>query len=225
MRFASAAIIIMSIMRWMPRTSWTSISNSSLTAERSIVRALTPWCASFPPLATKLDPAKRPFVVVDPRAGHGPGIGGMKQDSEIGVALAAGHPCYFIGFLPEPLPGQTIEDVWNAEARFIEEVARRHPEANGKPVVIANCQAGWQTMIMAATNPDIAGPLLIAGAPLSYWAGVRGKNPMRYLGGLLGGSWMTAMAGDLGRGQVRRRQPGCELRIDGSGQHLLEQAV
>ena len=76
----------------------------------------------------------------------------MKQDSEIGVALAAGHPCYFIGFLPEPLPGQTIEDVWNAEARFIEEVARRHPEANGKPVVIANCQAGWQTMIMAATQ-------------------------------------------------------------------------
>src|SRR4051812_33556704 len=32
------------------------------------------------------DPTMRPFVVVDPRAGHGPGIGGMKQDSEIGVA-------------------------------------------------------------------------------------------------------------------------------------------
>ena len=99
------------------------------------------------------------------------------------------------------MPEQTIEDVWNAEALFVEEVARRHPGAIGKPVVIANCQAGWQTMIMAATNPDIAGPLLIAGAPLSYWAGVRGKNPMRYLGGLLGGSWMTAMAGDLGAGK------------------------
>ena len=36
--------------------------------------------------------AKPPFVVVYLRAGHGPGIGGMKQDSEIGVALAAGHP-------------------------------------------------------------------------------------------------------------------------------------
>ena len=54
---------------------------------------------------------------------------------------------------------------------------------------------------MAATHPGVAGPLLIAGAPLSYWAGVRGKNPMRYLGGLLGGSWMTAMAGDLGAGK------------------------
>ena len=29
---------------------------------------------------------KRPFVVIDPRAGHGPGIGGFKMDSEIGVA-------------------------------------------------------------------------------------------------------------------------------------------
>ena len=225
MCFASAAIIIMSIKRSMPRTCWTSTLSLSLTDERLTVRRLRAGAASFPRLARSVDPAKRPFVVVDPRAGHGPGIGGMKQDSEIGVALAAGHPCYFIGFLPEPLPDQTIEDVWNAEALFIEEVARRHPEASGKPVVIANCQAGWQTMIMAATHPDVAGPLLIAGAPLSYWAGVRGKNPMRYLGGLLGGSWMTAMAGDLGAGKFDGAEPGRELRIDGSGQHLLEQAL
>src|SRR4029450_11776128 len=52
-----------------------------------------------PPKTAQLDPARRPFVVVDPRAGHGPGIGGFKADSEIGVALKAGHPCYFIGFL------------------------------------------------------------------------------------------------------------------------------
>ena len=88
------------------------------------------------------DPGKRAFVVVDPRAGHGPGIGGMKKESEIGVALGDGHPCYFIGFTPEPMPEQTIEDVWNAEAEFIREVAGRHP-TGGKPAVIANCQAGW----------------------------------------------------------------------------------
>ena len=41
---------------------------------------------------------------------------------------------------------------------------------------------------------------MLAGSPLSYWAGVRGKNPMRYLGGLLGGTWLTALAGDLGHG-------------------------
>lgn len=146
------------------------------------------------------DSSKRPFVVVDPRAGHGPGIGGMKQDSEIGVALENGHPCYFIGFLPEPLPGQTIEDVWNTEAIFLEEVARRHPDG-GKPVVIGNCQAGWQSAIMAATHPDVPGPLMLAGAPLSYWAGVHGKNPLRYLGGMLGGTWLTKAAGDLGGGR------------------------
>jgi hypothetical protein len=58
----------------------------------------------IPPEGTAIDPNKRPFIVFDPRAGHGPGIGGMKHDSEIGVALAAGHPCYFVGFLPAPVP-------------------------------------------------------------------------------------------------------------------------
>jgi Protein of unknown function (DUF3141) len=63
----------------------------------------------------------------------------MKPESEIGVALRAGHPVYFIGFLPKPEPGQTIEDVCHAEGTFIEDVAQRHPEAEGKPIVIANC--------------------------------------------------------------------------------------
>ena len=158
-----------------------------------------------PPAGTTIDPAKPPFVVVDPRAGHGPGIGGMKHDSEIGVALAAGHACYFIGFFPEPMPGQTIEDVCSAEAAFLEEVAARHPEAEGKPVVIGNCQAGWQTMIAAALRPELFGAVLLAGSPLSYWAGVRGRNPMRYLGGTLGGTWLTALSGDLGNGKFDGR--------------------
>src|SRR5258706_10474862 len=55
-----------------------------------------------PPKGLKTDPNKRPLVVIDPRAGHGPGIGGSKPDSEIGVALRQGHPCYFITFAPEP---------------------------------------------------------------------------------------------------------------------------
>jgi hypothetical protein len=153
-----------------------------------------------PPEGTVTDPVKPPFVVVDPRAGHGPGIGGMKQDSEIGVALAAGHATYFVGFRPKPEPRQTIEDVCRAEAAFLEAVAARHPEAEGKPVLVANCQAGWQIMMTAAIRPDLFGPILLAGSPLSYWAGVRGRNPMRYLGGTLGGTWLTALAGDLGNG-------------------------
>jgi hypothetical protein len=153
-----------------------------------------------PPAGVVVDPKARPFVVVDPRAGHGPGIGGFKADSEIGVALRAGHPCYFVGFLPEPVPGQTIEDVMAAEAAFLERVIERHPEAEGRPVIVGNCQAGWAMMLVAATRPELCGPIIVAGAPLSYWAGVRGANPMRYTGGLLGGSWLTALAGDLGHG-------------------------
>jgi pimeloyl-ACP methyl ester carboxylesterase len=154
-----------------------------------------------PPSGVKIDTKFRPFVVVDPRAGHGPGIGGFKADSEIGVAMKAGHPCYFIGFLPEPMPGQTIEDIARAEAVFIERVIALHPDADGKPCVIGNCQAGWAVMMLASLRPELFGPLIIAGAPLSYWAGVRGRNPMRYSGGLLGGSWLTALTGDLGGGK------------------------
>ena len=43
-----------------------------------------------PPEGAEIDPRRRPFVVVDPRAGHGPGIGGFKADSEIGVASRQG---------------------------------------------------------------------------------------------------------------------------------------
>jgi uncharacterized protein DUF3141 len=146
------------------------------------------------------DARKRPFVVFDPRAGQGPGIGGMKHDSEIGEVLQAGHPCYFVGFLENPIPGQTVEDVCRAEARFVAKVAEMHPEADGKPCLIGNCQAGWQIMLMSAIQPDLVGPVLVAGAPLSYWAGTHGKAPMRYLGGLLGGTWLTALSGDLGNG-------------------------
>jgi pimeloyl-ACP methyl ester carboxylesterase len=154
-----------------------------------------------PPEGTLIDELKRPFVVIDPRAGHGPGIGGFKAESEIGEAMRAGHACYFIGFTPVPEAGQTIEAVIEAWAVFLERVAQLHAGAEGKPVVIGNCQAGWALMMLAAKYPDVCGPLIVAGSPLSYWAGVRGANPMRYTGGLLGGSWLTALVSDLGHGK------------------------
>jgi Protein of unknown function (DUF3141) len=42
--------------------------------------------------------------------------------------------------------------------------------------------------------------MVIAGAPLSYWGGVHGKNAMRYLGGWYGGSWLDRMMSDIGNG-------------------------
>ena len=162
-------------------------------ANYALVRITPP--ADCPPA----DAAKRPFVVIDPRAGHGPGIGGFKIDSEIGIALKFGHPCYFVMFFPQPVAGQTIESVCAAEIGFLRKVNELHPDAD-KPFVIGNCQGGWALLMAAALAPDAVGPLLLAGSPISYWAGVEGKNPMRYSGGLLGGTWMASMAGDLGHG-------------------------
>ena len=99
------------------------------------------------------------------------------------------------------MPGQTIEDIARAEAIFLEKVIALHPDADGKPCVIGNCQAGWAVMMLAALRPELFGPIIVAGSPLSYWAGVRGKYPMRYSGGLLGGSWLAALASDLGHGK------------------------
>jgi pimeloyl-ACP methyl ester carboxylesterase len=154
----------------------------------------------IPPEGAEIDDRKRPVFVIDPRAGQGPGIGGFKQLSEIGDAFKAGHPVYFAGFTASPVPGQRIEDVARAHTIFIEKVAERHPEALGKPFVFGNCQAGWHAMMAACMRPDVVGPMVIAGAPLSYWGGVRGKNAMRYLGGWFGGTWLDRMMSDIGNG-------------------------
>jgi len=160
----------------------------------ALVRILPPEDA--PPAREDM----RPFVIIDPRAGHGSGIGGFKSESEVGVALNNGHPVYFVIFFPEPKPGQTLADVCHAEAKFLEQVHARHPHSL-PPLVTGNCQGGWAAMILAATHPGLSGPIVIAGAPLSYWAGEVGKNPFRYLGGLIGGATPALMAADLGKGK------------------------
>ena len=75
-----------------------------------------------------------------------------------------------------------------------------HPGAP-RPFAVGNCQAGYQTLMVAMLRPDLFGPCLVAGSPMSYWQGVHGKDPMRYSGGLSGGSWITAMTSDLGNGK------------------------
>ena len=153
-----------------------------------------------PPSGVTIDPRRRPVVVVDPRAGQGPGIGGFKMLSEIGDALGAGHPVYFINFSAEPEPGQRFLDVVEGQVKFFERVVELHPDAP-KPFAVGNCQAGYQTLMVAMLRPDLFGPCLVAGSPMSYWQGVHGKNPMRYSGGLLGGSWLTALTSDVGNGK------------------------
>ncbi len=154
-----------------------------------------------PPPGIVVGPCLRPVVVIDPRAGQGPGIGGFKAESEIGEALAAGHPVYFIAFTALPVSGQQFLDVVEGQVTFFERVVALHPDAP-RPFVFGNCQAGYQTLMVAMLRPDLFGPCLVAGSPMSYWQGVHGQNPMRYAGGLLGGSWLTALASDLGKGKI-----------------------
>ena len=146
-----------------------------------------------------VDLEKSPVIVVDPRAGHGPGIGGFKRDSEVGMAMREGHPVYFVIFFPEPAPGQTLADVLHALRRFVEEVARRHP--GKRPVLYGNCQAGWAVTLLSADCEGLVGPAVLNGSPLSYWAGESGTNPMRVAGGLIGGAWLTHLTADLGDGR------------------------
>jgi len=157
----------------------------------------------LPPEELALDPTRRPYIIIDPRAGHGPGIGGFKDDSQIGVALREGHPVYFVTFFPEPEPGQTLLDVTTAEQQFVKKVRELHPKSP-KPVLIGNCQAGWAAMMVAASHPEDTGPVVINGAPMSYWGGAwsegEGDNPMRYAAGLLGGTWPASLVADLGNG-------------------------
>lgn len=157
-----------------------------------------------PPEGVTVHNSRRPYIIIDPRAGHGPGIGGFKDDSQVGVALRAGHPVYFVIFFRDPEPGQTLLDVCDAEQKFVTQVRRLHPDS-AKPAIIGNCQGGWAAMMLAASNPADTGPIVINGAPMSYWSGAwqegEGDNPMRYAGGLLGGTWLSSFTADLGDGK------------------------
>jgi len=154
----------------------------------------------LPPAGIEVFDWKRPYMIIDPRAGHGAGIGGFKAESQVGVALRDGHPVYFVAFQQHPEPGQTLADVMRAEAAFVEEIHRRHPDAP-KPIIVGNCQGGWATLVLAAANPDITGPLVINGAPVACWSGHIGGSPMRYNGGLCGGATASLLMADLGNGE------------------------
>ena len=141
----------------------------------------------------------RPVIVFDPRAGHAPGIGGFKRDSEVGMALHRGHPVYFVAHHMQPCTGQTLARVHHALRRFVAEVARRHP--GERPTLYGNCQAGWAVALLASDCAGVTGPTVLNGAPLSYWGGEAGVNPMRLAGGLTGGVWAARLMADLCDGQ------------------------
>jgi hypothetical protein len=86
-----------------------------------------------------------------------PGIGGFKDDSQVGIALREGHPVYFVDVLPESRPGRRCSTCAMPSASSCITCAKLHPDAP-KPGIVGNCQAGWAAMMLAAANPDDTGP-------------------------------------------------------------------
>ena len=99
------------------------------------------------------------------------------------MALRAGHPVYFVIFFPDPSRARRCSTSAPPSSEFVRKVRELHPKSP-KPAVVGNCQGGWAAMMLAAAEPDVTGPIVINGAPMSYWGGAwsegEGDNPMRY---------------------------------------------
>ena len=115
--------------------------------------------------------------------------------------MKAGHPATSSASCPKPMPGQTIEDIARAEAVFLEKVIALHPGCRRQAVrhrQLSGRLGGDDACVRAAGAVRPAYHRRITAILLGWRAR---QNPMRYTGGLLGGSWLTALTGDLGGGK------------------------
>ena len=177
------------------------------------------------PQGIVIDDRKRPFVVVDPGAGHGPGIGGFKADSEIGVAMKAGHPCHLIGFLPET-PARP-DHRGHCPCRGGLSRNRHRPPSRGRRKALRDRQLSGR---LGRHDPGGASPGALR-------ADHRGRLSSFLLGGREGpepdalygrpARWQLADGADRRsrRRRVRRRLAGAEFREPEPGQHALDEAI
>ena len=179
------------------RMFWNMKSSSSWTGAHCGARSTTCWRASCRPKAWMMIPpaaVRRHRSARRSRPRHR-----RVQGRQRNRRRHEGRPPLLFRRLPARSGARPDDRGYRAKpkAASSKRCSELHPEADGKPCVIGNCQAGWSLMMLAAVRPELFGPMIVAGSPLSYWGGVRGKYPMRYSGGLLGGSWLTALTSDL----------------------------
>jgi hypothetical protein len=93
----------------------------------------------------------RPYIIIDPRAGHGSGIGGFKHESEVGAAIHEGHPVYFVTFtrLPQPIrPWSMSLPRRQSSCARCGAVIRIHPSRSSSATVrVAGLPCCWQQPI------------------------------------------------------------------------------
>jgi hypothetical protein len=126
-----------------------------------------------------IDPNRRPFVVVDPRAGHS--RWGLKR-AEIGMGRAV--PVLFHRISPGPVLGKPSNIMRGSH--FLEKSSPAS-RADGTPCVIGI--AGWLGDHDTHSHP--ADCLASYCCWFTAGTGLACARSMRYTGGLLGGSWLT----------------------------------
>jgi len=152
----------------------------------------------------KLDPAKRPIVFFDPRAGTEAGAGELNDT--VRRSLYAGHFVYRVHLAAtddDNRPGR--ETLETAEAAILEQVASRHPAATRPPCRIGRCADIPALAALSLLEAECVGAEPIDAVPSSYWCGLDPASPFRDSAALLGGQWLASLDRDLGNG----RQDGC----------------
>ena len=88
----------------------------------------------IPPEGAIVDPKRHPFVVVDPRAGHGPASAVSRPTARSELHSKPVTPAISSASCRNPVDGQTIEDIARGEAVFLEKV------------MLAASRCGWKTL-------------------------------------------------------------------------------
>jgi hypothetical protein len=157
-----------------------------------------------PPEGMAIDDRRRPYVIIDPARRPRPRHRRLQGRLAGGRRAAAGHPVYFVMFFPEPEPGQTLLDVCNAERVFVKRVRELHPDApkpadrRQLPGRLGGHDAGRRQPRRHRPGGRRRRADVVLGRRVARGAG---DNPMRYAGGLLGGTWLASLTSDLGAGK------------------------
>jgi hypothetical protein len=154
-----------------------------------------------------------------------PALAVSRPTARLGVALRAGHPCYFVGFTPDPMPGQTIEDIMLCRGGVPGKGHRTAPRSRRQ----------------ALRHRQLPGRLGGDDAGRDPAGTVRADHHSRLAAVLLGRRRRAKPDAlhrrpgrrQLGHGadqrprqrQVRRRLPGRELREPESGQYPVDQEL
>ena len=99
-------------------------------------------------------------------------------------------------------------EFWDDYMHAFEEAVRATASKHA-PWFVVPADNKWFTRLVdqcGRANGDCGRAPLVLG----YWAGVRGKNAMRYMGGWFGGTWADRMMSDVGNGHIERHPTAVE---------------